>query len=83
MLNESQKAVFQMVADNKAMFECLKEYFQLRFSEKINSEGLTNEQLGAIARAQYEGLQKINQVFVEIESCKSVHNSIDTNNPAR
>ena len=83
MLNDSQRAVFRMVADNRAMFECLKEFLELKFTGRIYSEGLTNEDLGAIARAQYEGLQRIEQAFTEIASCRSSVDNPTLDNPAR
>lgn len=83
MLNDSQKLVFRAIADNKAMFECLKEYLEGEFMSDINPDGLTNEQLGAIARAKFEGLKVITQAFAIIKSCKTVDKSLANINPAR
>lgn len=72
-----------MVADNKALLAALREHFESKFFEQIKPDGLTNEEVGAIARAQYEGLKKVREVFSEIESCRSFDNSLSHINPAR
>lgn len=83
MLSDSQKAVFQTIADNKATFECLKEFLEGKFETRENPDGLTNEQLGAIARARYEGLKQIRSAFVEIASYKTTQTKAESVNPAR
>ena len=82
MLSDSQKVVFQGVADNKAVFECLKEFLTEKFDARVVDDALTNEQLGAIARARYEGLKVIEAAFVEIAACRSVEKR-ESLNPAR
>lgn len=83
LLSESQKAVFRAVADNKAMLACLEEFFEEKFTRQVNTEGLTNEEAGAIARAQFEGLKKIREAFTQIESCRSYDDKMSHINPAR
>lgn len=83
MLNDSQKIVFRGVADNKATFECLKEFFQEKFQERIDPTGMTNEDIGAIGRAQWLGLKTVEDAFKEIASCKTIENKLEGINPAR
>lgn len=83
MPNDSQKLVFKSFADNKAMFECLKEYLIGKFEERTDPTGLTNAELGEIARAQYVGLNKIYSAFAEIASFKTQDNKPEGTNPAR
>ena len=67
---------------NRALFEALKEHLMLQFESKVSAEGLTNEQLGAIARARYEGEKVINQVFNEIASLRKSETKTEGINPA-
>ena len=82
-LSESQKAVFRAIADNKAMLACLEEFFEDKFTGQVNTEGITNEEAGAIARAQFEGLKRVRQAFTQIESCRSYDDKMSHINPAR
>lgn len=83
MLNDSQRAVMKGIAENKATFECLKEYFQEKFNIRTDPGGLTDQELGSFARAQYEGLKRVEEAFREIASCKNVEVKNDSVNPAR
>ena len=82
MFSDPQKAVFSSLAENRALFEALKEHLMLQFESKVSAEGLTNEQLGAIARARYEGEKVINQVFNEIASLRKSETKTEGVNPA-
>ncbi len=83
MLNDTQRAVFRGLADNKPLFEALKELLVERFEAKIDPTGLTDQELGSLARAQFAGLKKVLDTFNEIASCKSVEKAEATYNPAR
>jgi hypothetical protein len=83
MLNDSQKTVFRGIADNKATFECLKEYLEEMFSLKNIRDDMTNEEMGAIARAKLDGQSVLRQAFIEIASCKTQETPLEGINPAR
>lgn len=83
MLSDSQKAVFKMVADNKAMYECLKEFLLGKFALRADPQGLSDSELGAFTRAQYEGFKRIEAAFSEIASFKTQETYSEGVNPAR
>ena len=82
MLNDSQKSLFRYVADNRPLFEALKEFMQEKFSLRADPGGLTDQELGAFTRAQYDGLKRVEEAFVEIAACKSYESKAEGINPA-
>lgn len=71
MLNNTQKVVFKSIADNKAQFECLKEFILGKFDLRTVPRDGTNEFLGQIARTKIEGTQAMEEAFNEIYACRT------------
>lgn len=83
MLNDSQKVVFKMLADNRPMYECLKEYLIDKFSIDQVSTQQTNDEIGMQVRARLEGIKTIESAFSEIASYKTSESRPEGGNPAR
>lgn len=82
-MNDTQRAILRSLADNKALFEALKEFLVEKFEAKIDPGTLSDAELGSVARAQFHGLKIILTSFHEISTCKSPKKRDETFNPAR
>ena len=82
MLNDSQKSVFRYFADNKPLFEAMKEFLQERFQLRAVPQGLSDTELGAFTRAQFEAQKRLDEAFTEIASCRSYESKSEGTNPA-
>lgn len=84
MLNESQKSLLKVVADNPALTEALKEVFNGLFSLEAIKTDVPNTELGEVVRARLEGARLVALAFREIATHKTFNPGRDTEkNPAR
>lgn len=83
MLSDSQKSVFKQVADNKAVFECLKEHLLSKFAINDVPLNQTDDHIGMMVRAKIDGARTIESVFTEIAAYKTLPTQQTGGNPAR
>ena len=71
-MNETQKSLLGIIADNPALSEALKDLMIKHFEDDgARTDAITDEQLGRIYRARLVGLQKVSDIFLEITKCKT------------
>lgn len=78
------KHILSLIADNKTLFETVKEVILKHFDILSPSDlRYNNEQLGAIVRAQLAGKQAVEDAFKEIAAHKTLEKRFETLNPGR
>jgi hypothetical protein len=76
-----EKSVLSIIADNKALFDAVKEVFNKQFD--VNTKWLSqlphlsNLEIGELVKAQIIGLKAVEDGFKEIELCKSQREEVE------
>ncbi len=75
--------VLKLVADNKTLFEALREKLLNAFDISVINLQLPNEQLGEQVRALLVGAATVELAFRDIERLKTINSASGKINPAR
>ena len=75
--------VLSIVANNKALFDALKDVMKKQFDLDQIALEQSNEEMGQVVRARLVGLIKVEQGFRAIEQFKTEKESRVEPNPAR
>lgn len=75
--------ILNLIADNPALTDALKELFRKKFSVDDANTNLDNESLGQVVRARIDGLKKVDDAFSEIEKYRTIKEEPVGENPAR
>jgi hypothetical protein len=79
------KQILRVIADNPALFDCLKNHILDEFEVETPQAdlGVTDEVLGQIFRARLVGKNKVQSAFKKVLTYKSVEITEDKINMAR
>lgn len=83
MLNDTEKDILKLIANNQMLFDVVQKIILSHFSLDKVSTSMTNENMGAVVRAKIEGVKKVEEAFVEIAKYKLVTPKVGMKNPAR
>ena len=76
--------ILKGLADNPMLFDAVTKAILNKFTLRFdNYRDVSNEQLGAYARARLEGLQLVDEAMSEIARLRTVQDKPDTRMPAR
>lgn len=76
------KSILTNIADNKDLFNAVKETVLKHFEETPYAEGASDELLGQITRARISGRKRVEIAFTEIQSHQSTAPLTEKENPA-
>jgi len=82
MLNEQEKALLKIVADNEPVFRVVEKVFLSKFNTNFDVSK-NNSELGEILRARLEGQAQVKDALKEILGCRTVEVVKKPENPAR
>lgn len=79
---DSRKQVLRGLADNKELFEAVKEIIFEQFDLTLLDTSIPNEELGQHVRARLDGAAMVELAFRKIATCASAEKSTNKDNPA-